>query len=87
MSFVPLSYFIHIKTPKTIKQKRTLRDSIDVVRAELENSARTHLNVAAEIRNQLEKPAGEFLANQSAIRKNVSLCVFLSVVYVGGKVF
>ncbi|KAJ3080865.1 hypothetical protein HK102_002755, partial [Quaeritorhiza haematococci] len=48
----------------------TLRDSLDVVRAELEASARSHLDVANEMRTQLEKPLQEFIATQSGIRKN-----------------
>ncbi|KAJ3207378.1 hypothetical protein HDU67_007520, partial [Dinochytrium kinnereticum] len=48
----------------------TLRESLDIVRSELENSARAHLDVANEIRTQLEKPMAEFLANQSGTRKN-----------------
>ncbi|KAI8849937.1 hypothetical protein BC829DRAFT_174639 [Chytridium lagenaria] len=48
----------------------TLRESLDVVRSELENSARAHLDVANEIRTQLEKPLAELLASQSATRKN-----------------
>ncbi|KAJ3121158.1 hypothetical protein HK101_006779, partial [Irineochytrium annulatum] len=49
---------------------RTLRESLDVVRAEIEASARAHLDISNQIRNELEKPMSEFQAKQSGIRKN-----------------
>jgi hypothetical protein len=49
----------------------TLRNSLDVVKAELESSARAHLDIANEIRLQLEKPSNDFLTTQSTVRKNV----------------
>ncbi|KAJ3410318.1 hypothetical protein HDV05_003898 [Chytridiales sp. JEL 0842] len=52
------------------EESGTLRDSLDVVRSELESSARAHLDVANEIRNQLEKPMSEFFENQNGIRRN-----------------
>ncbi|KAJ3326517.1 hypothetical protein HDU76_012862 [Blyttiomyces sp. JEL0837] len=58
------------KTFSTREEIGTTKDALDVVRVELESSARAHLDVANEIRGQLEKPLAEFLANQSGIRKN-----------------
>ncbi|KAI8999395.1 hypothetical protein BC832DRAFT_207169 [Gaertneriomyces semiglobifer] len=48
----------------------TLRDSLDVVKFEIEKSAKTHLDLAAEIRTKLEKPLSEFISEQSGIRKS-----------------
>ncbi|KAI9344976.1 hypothetical protein BDR26DRAFT_857020 [Obelidium mucronatum] len=48
----------------------TLRESLDLVKAELETSARAHLDIANEIRLQLEKPVSDFLATQAVVRKN-----------------
>ncbi|KAI9090822.1 hypothetical protein DFS34DRAFT_341120 [Phlyctochytrium arcticum] len=48
----------------------TLRDSMDVVRAELEKSGKAHLDLAQEIRVKLEKPLSDFMTTQSGIRKN-----------------
>ncbi|KAJ1535775.1 hypothetical protein HK405_015522, partial [Cladochytrium tenue] len=57
------------KTFDTSEEGGTLRESIDIVRRELESSARVHLDTANEIRTKLEKPLGEFLVGQSSVRK------------------
>ena len=49
----------------------TLHDSLDVVRHQLERSARSHLDLANEIRLKLEKPLQEFINTQNTLRKNV----------------
>lgn len=49
----------------------SLRDSLEVVKVELEVSARSHMDLANEIKSQLDKPLQEFMATQSGIRKNV----------------
>ncbi|KAJ3007248.1 UNVERIFIED_CONTAM: hypothetical protein HDU68_003619, partial [Siphonaria sp. JEL0065] len=54
----------------TTEEIGTLRESLDLVKAELETSARAHLDIANEIRIQLEKPVTDFLAGQSVVRKN-----------------
>ncbi|KAH9254997.1 hypothetical protein BASA81_006942 [Batrachochytrium salamandrivorans] len=48
----------------------TLRESLDVVRLELERSARAHLDLANELRAKLEKPLHEFITTQSGLRKS-----------------
>ncbi|KAI8900404.1 hypothetical protein BC833DRAFT_618536 [Globomyces pollinis-pini] len=48
----------------------TLRDGLEVVRNELENSARVHLELANDLRTKLEKPLMEFITTQHSIRKN-----------------
>ncbi|KAI8587416.1 hypothetical protein BDZ88DRAFT_454082 [Geranomyces variabilis] len=53
----------------------TLRDSLEVVKGELDNSAKAHLELAQEIRTKLEKPLSEFIATQSTIRKNHNINV------------
>lgn len=60
----------------------SLRESLEVVRLELEGSfalliiyllatAQTHLDLASDIRVKLDRPVSEFIANQAAVRKNV----------------
>ncbi|KAI8917469.1 hypothetical protein BC831DRAFT_484696 [Entophlyctis helioformis] len=61
------------KLAKTFNPKDehgTLREALDVVRNELERSARVHQDLANELRVKLEKPLQEFITTQSAIRKN-----------------
>ncbi|EGF80174.1 hypothetical protein BATDEDRAFT_33239 [Batrachochytrium dendrobatidis JAM81] len=63
------------KLAKTFNPKDelgTLRESLDIVRTELERSARAHLDLANELRIKLEKPLQEFITSQSALRKNHS---------------
>ncbi|KAL3896937.1 MAG: hypothetical protein SGCHY_003751 [Lobulomycetales sp.] len=59
----------------------SLRESLEVVRLELEGSfalliiyllatAQTHLDLASDIRVKLDRPVSEFIANQAAVRKN-----------------
>ncbi|KAI8614456.1 hypothetical protein BC830DRAFT_1169424 [Chytriomyces sp. MP71] len=57
------------KTFTTTEEMGTLRESLDLVKSELETSARAHLDIANEIRLQLEKPTMDFLASQSVVRK------------------
>jgi hypothetical protein len=49
----------------------TLRDSLCVMRTELEKSARAHLDFAQDISSKLSQPLQEFIDTQSSIRKNV----------------
>jgi hypothetical protein len=49
----------------------TLRDSLCVMRTELEKSARAHLDFAQDIASKLSQPLQEFIDTQSSIRKNV----------------
>lgn len=49
---------------------RTMKDGLEMLKSELENSARSHADVSAEIRVNLEKPMHEFICTQSNIRKN-----------------
>ncbi|TPX68606.1 hypothetical protein SpCBS45565_g03000 [Spizellomyces sp. 'palustris'] len=61
------------KLAKTFSPKEeigTLRDSLDIVKNELEKSAKSHIDLAQEIRVKLEKPLGDFIGTQSGIRKN-----------------
>ncbi|KAJ3034345.1 hypothetical protein HDV00_005178 [Rhizophlyctis rosea] len=61
------------KLAKTFNAKEeigTLRDSLDVVRAELERTGQARLDLAAEIRAKLEKPLADLIATQSGIRKS-----------------
>ncbi len=51
----------------------TLRDSLSVMRNELEKDARAHLDLAQDINTKLSTPLQEFIDTQSSIRKNVSL--------------
>ncbi|RKO90680.1 hypothetical protein BDK51DRAFT_2271, partial [Blyttiomyces helicus] len=55
-----------------VQEIGTLRSSLDVVRVELEKSARFHLDLAAELREKLAVPLAEFKAAQTAIYKIVS---------------
>ncbi|KAI9206473.1 uncharacterized protein BJ171DRAFT_497978 [Polychytrium aggregatum] len=48
----------------------TLGAALSVCREELESTARSHMNLATDIRATLEKPLVDFIASQSAIRKN-----------------
>ncbi|KAJ3068989.1 hypothetical protein HDU98_007915 [Podochytrium sp. JEL0797] len=54
----------------TAEEIGSLRESLDLVKSELETSARAHLDIANEIRLQLEKPVSDFLNQQSVVRKN-----------------
>lgn len=56
---------------------RTLRESLDVVRNELEKTGQSRLDLAAEIKIKLEKPLAELIVSQSNIRRNVSLILIL----------
>ncbi|KAJ3121355.1 hypothetical protein HK100_012413 [Physocladia obscura] len=56
-------------TNEEIGKFRTLRESLDLVKTELETSARAHLDIANEIRIQLEKPCMDFVGQQSTVRK------------------
>ncbi|KAJ3015181.1 UNVERIFIED_CONTAM: hypothetical protein HDU68_012843 [Siphonaria sp. JEL0065] len=47
-----------------------MKESLDVLKSELETSARAHMNVANEIKVQLKTPTEEFLLAQSGARKN-----------------
>ncbi|KAI8831892.1 hypothetical protein BJ741DRAFT_615616 [Chytriomyces cf. hyalinus JEL632] len=58
------------KTFTTTEEIGTLRESLDLVKSELETSARAHLDIANEIRLQLEKQTNDFLQQQSAVRKS-----------------
>ncbi|KAJ3298880.1 hypothetical protein HDU79_005261 [Rhizoclosmatium sp. JEL0117] len=53
----------------TVEEIGTLRETLDLVKAELETSARAHLDIANEIRLQLEKPTSDFMNTQSVVRK------------------
>ncbi|KAJ3153792.1 hypothetical protein HDU86_005125 [Geranomyces michiganensis] len=53
----------------------TLRDSLEVVKGEIDKCAKAHLELAQEIRTKLEKPLSDFIATQSAIRKNHNINV------------
>ncbi|KAJ3011410.1 hypothetical protein HKX48_006848 [Thoreauomyces humboldtii] len=53
----------------------TLRDSLEVVKAEIDKGGKAHLELAQEIRVKLEKPLGDFIATQSAMRKNHNMIV------------
>ncbi|KAJ3201888.1 hypothetical protein HDU82_007806 [Entophlyctis luteolus] len=57
------------KSFTTNEEIGTLRESLDLVKSELETSARAHLDIANEIRVQLEKPMTEFITQQSGTRK------------------
>ncbi|KAJ3114599.1 hypothetical protein HK100_001612, partial [Physocladia obscura] len=57
------------KSFTTNEEIGTLRESLDLVKTELETSARAHLDIANEIRIQLEKPCLDFVGQQSTIRK------------------
>ncbi|KAJ3268292.1 hypothetical protein HDV01_003203 [Terramyces sp. JEL0728] len=48
----------------------TLRESLDVIRIELEKTARAHLDLASDLKVKLERPMVEFVASQTSIRKN-----------------
>ncbi|KAI8826736.1 uncharacterized protein EV422DRAFT_511218 [Fimicolochytrium jonesii] len=48
----------------------TLREALDVVKNEIDKSAKAHIELAQEIRVKLEKPLSDFVLTQSAIRKN-----------------
>ncbi|KAI8812361.1 hypothetical protein BJ742DRAFT_793886 [Cladochytrium replicatum] len=54
----------------TKEEMGTMKDSLEVLRTEMENTARAHLNLATELRTQLEKPVSDFIAHQSSTRKN-----------------
>lgn len=47
----------------------TLREAMDSMRNGFEQSAQAHLNLASEIRTQIEKPLGDLIKNQSEARK------------------
>ncbi|KAI8913016.1 hypothetical protein DFJ77DRAFT_466360 [Powellomyces hirtus] len=53
----------------------TLRDSLEVVRSEIEKCAKAHTELAQEIRVKLEKPLSDFITTQSGIRKNQNMIV------------
>lgn len=48
----------------------SLRDSIDVVKTELEESAKAHFEASVAFKNTLEKPLADFIYNQNSVRKN-----------------
>ncbi|KAJ3282045.1 hypothetical protein HK104_011122 [Borealophlyctis nickersoniae] len=48
----------------------TLRDSLDILRAELDKTGQARLDLANEIRAKLEKPLVELIATQAAVRKS-----------------
>ncbi|KAJ3292169.1 hypothetical protein HDU79_001677 [Rhizoclosmatium sp. JEL0117] len=48
----------------------TMKETLCVLKAELETSARMHTSVANEIKSQLEVPCIEFIKLQSGVRKN-----------------
>ncbi|KAJ3308492.1 hypothetical protein HDV04_001196 [Boothiomyces sp. JEL0838] len=45
----------------------TLRESLDVIRIELEKTARAHLDLASDLKTKLERPMVEFVASQEAL--------------------
>ena len=66
------------KLAKTFQPKEeigTLRDALDILRCELERSARSHLDLANEIKLKLEKPLQEFIISTSIVRKNVEFLI------------
>ncbi|KAJ3177260.1 hypothetical protein HDU87_004511 [Geranomyces variabilis] len=63
------------KLAKSFNPREEIGDSLEVVKGELDNSAKAHLELAQEIRTKLEKPLSEFIATQSAIRKNHNINV------------
>lgn len=47
-----------------------MRDALDSLRSGLDQSAQSHMNLANEIRSQIEKPLTEMLKEQTVERKN-----------------
>jgi hypothetical protein len=47
-----------------------MRDALDSLRSGLDQSAQSHMNLANEIRTQIEKPLTEMLREQTNDRKN-----------------
>jgi len=58
----------------------TLGNSLEVVRMEMEKSGRSHMDVAAELKAQIEKPLSDLTVNQSTIRKSVSSLSFFFLI-------
>lgn len=56
----------------------TLGDSLVVIRNELEQNARAHLDLANDIRTKLAQPLQELIDTQGSIRKNVFLAYLAS---------
>ncbi|KAJ3251783.1 hypothetical protein HK103_002060 [Boothiomyces macroporosus] len=48
----------------------TLRESLDVIRIELEKTARAHLDLASDLKTKLERPMVEFVARKNHQRIN-----------------
>jgi hypothetical protein len=60
-----------------------VHDALNTVRSELEFTGRSHLELAALIRSELEQATIEFLAVQKEQRKSVSVpisCIFNRVI-------
>jgi len=47
-----------------------MRDALDALRSGLDQSASSHMNLATEIRTQIEKPLMDMLKDQTTERKN-----------------
>ena len=65
-----------IKLSKSVSFKDelgTLKGSLDSLRVEIETGAKVHLDLAVDMRVNLEKQMAEFIAAQSVVRKNVYL--------------
>ncbi|KAJ3303060.1 hypothetical protein HDV03_004221 [Kappamyces sp. JEL0829] len=52
------------------EDKGTLLDSLDVLRNEMERSARTHLDLSQDLKAKLAVPLQDFIDSQAAVRKN-----------------
>lgn len=57
----------------------TMKDALEVLKAEIETSARVHAEMGSDIRIQLEKPLIEFTNSQSLLRKNVCFNVIIGL--------
>ena len=59
---------------------RTMLDSLDVIRNELERSARAHLDLALDLKSKIAAPLQDMIDSQAAVRKNVCANLFSNVV-------
>ncbi|KAI9324526.1 hypothetical protein BDR26DRAFT_903570, partial [Obelidium mucronatum] len=48
----------------------TMKEALQIVKNELEFSAKSHMNASVQFKSQLETPTHEFLTTQSGMRKN-----------------
>lgn len=60
----------------------TMKEALDTLRAELEQCAASHANLAAELKAKAERPLAEFINEQSAVR-NITVAFIMSFFFSG----